>query len=73
MERTMTNSLSSLPAQVNRPISRLRRSKYLPSSLYEAHADRRFGEQRVDNLQLCVIEAATRFDGFYKTIAEVAI
>ena len=69
----VTNSLSLILGQVNRPISRLRRSKYLPSSLYEAHADRRFGEQRVDNLQLCVIEAATRLDGFYKTIAEVAI
>ena len=58
---------------MNRPISRLRRSKYLPSALYEAYADVYFGEQEVDNLQLCVIEAATRFDGFYKTIADVAI
>ena len=58
---------------MNRPISRLRRSKYLPSSLYEAYADAYFGHQEVDNLQLCVIEAATRFDGFYKTIAEVTI
>lgn len=59
--------------QVNRPISRLRRSKYLPSALYEAFTDVHFGEQEVDNLQLCVIEAATRFDGFYKTIADITI
>ena len=51
----------------------MRRSKYLPSALYEAYADVYFGEQEVDNLQLCVIEAATRFDGFYKTIADVTI
>ena len=51
----------------------MRRSKYLPSALYEAYADAYFGEQEVDNLQLCVIEAATRFDGFYKTIADVTI
>ena len=59
--------------KVSRPVSRLRRSKYLPSVLYEAYANVLFGEQEVDNLQLCVIEAATRFDGFYKTIADIAI
>jgi hypothetical protein len=59
--------------KVNRPITRLRHSKYLPSALYEKYNDLEFGVQEVDNLQLCVIEAATRFDGFYKTIADVEL
>ena len=58
--------------KVNRPISRVRKSKYLPSALYEKYAGLHFGVQEVDNLQLCIIDQATRFDGFYKTIADVA-
>ena len=50
---------------------RIRKSKYLPSSLYEAYSDKEFGYQSLDNLQLCVIEASTRFDGFYRTINEI--
>ena len=56
---------------MNRPISRLRRSQYLPSALYEEYVDVDFGVQPVDNLQLCVIEQSTRFDGFYSTLNEI--
>lgn len=59
--------------KVNRPISRLRRSKYLPSALYERHTGAEFGVQSLDNLQLCVIEASTRFDGFYLTAEEIRL
>ena len=57
--------------KVNRPIARLRKSKYLPSALYEKHQDLEFGVQKVDNLQLCVIEDTTRADGFYRTLTEL--
>jgi len=30
-----------------------------------------FGVQKVDNLQLCVIEDTTRADGFYRTLTEL--
>ena len=57
--------------KVNRPIARLRKSKFLPSALYEQHLDLQFGVQLVDNLQLCVIEETTRADGFYRTVTEL--
>ena len=57
--------------KVNRPIARLRKSKYLPSALYEQHSSLDFGVQQVDNLQLCVIEETTRADGFYRTLTEL--
>ena len=57
--------------KVNRPIARLRKSKYLPSALYESHENDFFGLQNVDNLQLCVIENTTRADGFYSTLTEI--
>lgn len=57
--------------KVNRQIARFRNSKYLPSVLYESHLDANFGVQKVDNLQLCVLEASTRFDGFYRTLSEL--
>ena len=59
--------------KVNRPIARLRKSKYLPSALYESHTEDHFGIQEVDNLQLCVIENTTRADGFYSTLMELAL
>ncbi len=58
-------------AKVSRPIARLRRSKYIPSGHYDDFEEMTFGEQTLDNLQLCVIEATTRFDGFYRTLIEV--
>ena len=57
--------------KVNRPIARFRKSKYLPSALYESHIDDSFGNQSVDNLQLCILEPTTRFDGFYSTLTEL--
>ena len=58
--------------KVNRPIARLRKSKYLPSALYENHNFDDFGIQEVDNLQLCVIEDTTRADGFYTTLTHLS-
>ena len=57
--------------KVNRPIARFRKSKYLPSALYESHVNDHFGIQPVDNLQLCILESTTRFDGFYSTLTEM--
>eukprot|EP00095_Tigriopus_kingsejongensis_P002159 maker-scaffold248_size238799-snap-gene-1.24 protein:Tk02159 transcript:maker-scaffold248_size238799-snap-gene-1.24-mRNA-1 annotation:"hypothetical protein SPRG_11048" len=59
--------------KVNRPIARLRHSKYLPSALYEKYQTMDFGVQPVQNLQLCIIEATTRFDGFYQTLREIVV
>lgn len=50
------------------------RSRYLPWLLSTQDKDlvnMDFGVQPINNLQLCVIEAATRNDGFYKTLAEI--
>lgn len=73
----VTNKFEFTPhltlVKVSRPVSRLRRSKYLPSALYEKYADADFGIQCIDNLQLCVIEASTRYDGFYRTLSEVVV
>ena len=55
-------------AKVSRPVARLRRSKYIDSSYYEAHINDTFGLQNIDNLQLCVIDSSTRYDGFYTTL-----
>ena len=54
--------------KVNRAITRVRNSKYLPSYLYEDFRNTRFGIQPVDNVQLCVLEPDTRSDGFYTTV-----
>jgi len=59
--------------KVSRPVARLRRSKYLPSVLYAGYEEAHFGDQFVDNLQLCVIEQTTRYDGFYRTLNEVIL
>lgn len=59
--------------KVNRAITRIRKSKYLPSYLYEAHMDMEFGVQPVNNLQLCILESTTRHDGFYSTLKEVVV
>lgn len=59
--------------KVSRPVARNRKSKYLPSRLYEGWEEYDFGLQPVDNLQLCVIEQTTRFDGFYRTLNEVLL
>lgn len=72
---SVTNKFELMPhmtlIKVNRPVAKIRNSKYLPSALYEAHIKRYFGCQHVDNLQLCVLEATTRFDGFYRTLCEI--
>ena len=60
-------------AKVSRPMTRLRRSKFIDESYYAAHATAEFGSQAVDNLQLCIIEASSRYDGFYTTLAEVKL
>lgn len=59
--------------KVNRAITRIRKSKYLPSYLYEAHMNMEFGVQPVNNLQLCILESTTRHDGFYSTLKEVVV
>merc|ERR1719336_2811783 len=58
-------------AKVSRPITRLRRSKYINSSYYDMFSDTIFGDQLIDNLQLCVIDSATRYDGFYTTLVDL--
>ena len=72
---SMTNKFDLTPhmtlVKVNRPISKLRNSKFLPSRLYEEFSDLQFGVQPINNLQLCVIEATTRNDGFYRTLSEI--
>ena len=72
-----TNKFESIPhmtiVKVNRPIARVRRSKYLPSSLYADFEDCSFGVQPVNNIKLCVIDAETHSDGFYRTIGEIEI
>ena len=72
----LTNKFELTPhmtlIKVNRPIARFRKSKYLPSALYENHNDDDFGIQEVDNLQLCVIEDTTRADGFYTTLTHLS-
>ena len=72
----LTNKFELTPhmtlIKVNRPIARLRKSKYLPSALYENHNFDDFGIQEVDNLQLCVIEDTTRADGFYTTLTHLS-
>ena len=71
----MTNKFELTPhltlVKVNRPISKARRSKFLPSRLYEDFVTLDFGVQPINNLQLCVIEATTRNDGFYRTLSEI--
>lgn len=72
-----TNSFEFVPhitlAKVSRPISRIRRSQYIDESFYAHHKNEYFGSQRLDNLQLCIIETSTRFDGFYTTLEDVNI
>ena len=58
-------------AKVSRPVARIRRSKYIDSSYYEAHINDTFGLQNIDNLQLCVIDSSTRYDGFYSTLTDL--
>lgn len=58
-------------AKVSRPVARMRRSKYIDSGYYEAHINDTFGHQIIDNLQLCVIDSSTRYDGFYSTLADL--
>jgi len=74
---TITNSFDFIPhltlAKVSRPMTRMRRSKYIDESYYAAHMEKEFGQQLVDNLQLCIFEAATRYDGFYMTLSQVQL
>ena len=58
-------------AKVSRPVARMRRSKYIDSGYYEAHINDTFGQQNIDNLQLCVIDSSTRYDGFYSTLTDL--
>ena len=58
-------------AKVSRPVARMRRSKYIDTSYYEDHTSDTFGHQHIDNLQLCVIDSSTRYDGFYSTLADL--
>jgi 2'-5' RNA ligase len=71
----VTNKFEFTPhltiVKVSRPVARVRNSKYLPSALYEKFADHKFGQQKLDNLNLCVIESSTRHDGFYRTLKEI--
>jgi 2'-5' RNA ligase len=71
----ITNKFDLTPhmtlVKINRPISKLRKSKFLPSRLYEQFEDMELGRQPLNNLQLCVIEATTRHDGFYRTLSEI--
>ena len=70
-----SNSFDYVPhltlAKVSRPVARERRSKYIDTSYYQQFQDIKFGEQIIDNLQLCVIDSSTRYDGFYNTLAQL--
>eukprot|EP00092_Neocalanus_flemingeri_P007615 GFUD01008218.1.p1 GENE.GFUD01008218.1~~GFUD01008218.1.p1 ORF type:complete len:348 (+),score=131.18 GFUD01008218.1:329-1372(+) len=70
-----SNSFDYVPhltlAKVSRPVARERRSKYIETSYYQEFEDQKFGEQVIDNLQLCVIDSSTRHDGFYNTLTEL--
>ena len=72
---SVTNKFELTPhmtlVKVNRPISKLRKSKFLPSRLYEDYSNMDLGVQPINNLQLCVIEATTRNDVFYRTLSEI--
>lgn len=72
-----TNSFDFIPhvtlAKVSRPMTRMRRSKFIDEAYYATHVGDEFGQQVVDNLQLCIIEAATRYDGFYMTLSQVQL
>ncbi len=74
---SITNNFDFVPhltlAKVSRPMTRMRRSKYIDESYYAAHVEEEFGQQLVDNLQLCILEAATRYDGFYMTLSQVQL
>jgi hypothetical protein len=71
----LTNKFDLTPhmtlVKVNRPISKLRKSKFLPSRLYEEFSNMDLGIQPMNNLKLCIIEATTRNDGFYRTLSEI--
>ena len=60
-------------AKVSRPVARMRRSKYIDTGLYDKFSDDTFGDQVIDNLQLCVIDSATRYDGFYNTLIDLKL
>merc|ERR1711874_791492 len=70
-----TNKFQSIPhmtiLKVNRPVARIRKSKYLPSCLYEEFRGTKFGTQPINNLKLCLIDAETQSDGFYQTVSFV--
>eukprot|EP00091_Calanus_sinicus_P014907 TRINITY_DN32681_c0_g1_i1.p1 TRINITY_DN32681_c0_g1~~TRINITY_DN32681_c0_g1_i1.p1 ORF type:complete len:145 (-),score=28.74 TRINITY_DN32681_c0_g1_i1:58-492(-) len=72
-----SNSFDYVPhltlAKVSRPVARERRSKYIPTSYYQEFEDLRFGEQGLNNLQLCIIDSSTRFDGFYNTFGIITV
>ena len=70
-----SNSFDYVPhltlAKVSRPVARERRSKYIDTAYYQEFEDQKFGEQILENLQLCVIDSSTRYDGFYNILAEL--
>ena len=72
-----TNSFSFVPhvtlVKVSRQIARARHSQFIDEAYYKPMAGEMFGEQRLDNLNLCIIEASTRFDGFYTTLADFTL
>merc|ERR1712107_97891 len=72
-----TNSFEFIPhvtlAKVSRPISKMRRSQYISQAYYVDHQTKYFGAQNLDNLNLCIIESSTRYDGFYTTLTDVRI
>ena len=46
--------------------------KHISQESYSSHLNDQFGEQRFDNLQLCVLDGETREpDGFYNTIHQI--
>ncbi len=59
--------------KVSRPIARERRSKFIDPALYVKYVNEEFGNQPINNLNLCIIEESTRFDGFYQTLFDVRL
>ncbi|XP_013790887.1 uncharacterized protein LOC106474741 [Limulus polyphemus] len=74
---TLANNFSFVPhvtlLKVNRPVSRLRRTKYIDPSLYLKFAQNHFGSMKIDNIHLCEIGDHRRKDGFYQCVTQLTL
>ncbi|XP_054717921.1 uncharacterized protein LOC129227395 [Uloborus diversus] len=59
--------------KLNRPVTRLRNSKYLDQYLYLKFEDNDFGCETIDKLYLCEMGDSRREDGFYRCACEMPL